>query len=68
MSLEQEKAQHFGFVQFEQFVQQHDVAKRFGHLATVHRQHAVVQPIFRERCAAMRADALRNLVFVMREH
>ncbi len=44
-----------------------EVALRLSHLDTADGQHAVVQPKPRERVAAMGADALGNLVFVVRE-
>ena len=43
-----------------------DIAPGLGHLRAVHANHAVVQPVSRQR-RAIGAAALRDLVFVMRE-
>ena len=52
---------------FDQVVHEQYVAERLGHLRLVHAQKTVVEPIARERCAIVRAAALRQLVLVMRE-
>src|SRR5262245_18660395 len=51
----------------EHFAHRNKIALGFGHLAAADRQHAVVQPVPRERVAAVGTDALGNLVLMVRE-
>ena len=51
----------------EQFAHQHDVAQGLGHLGVVDIDEAVVHPVATELFAIVRAGALGDLVFVMRE-
>ena len=44
-----------------------DIAERLRHLLRAHVDEAVVHPVTRQRLAAMRAAALRDLILMMRE-
>ena len=51
----------------EQLVDRDEIAERLRHLLALHIQEAVMHPDVRQRMLMMRAFALRNFVFVMRE-
>ena len=67
MRRQQRIAQRFRRVLPHQIMHTLDIAHRLGHLGAAEIEHAVVQPPACERCAAVRALALRHFVFVMRE-
>src|SRR3954463_3109889 len=56
-----------GHTLIQQFVHGHEIAERFRHLSAVDGEEPVVHPKIDEASAAMRALALRQLVFMVRE-
>src|SRR6266853_3424383 len=68
MAAEQRQANGLAWPLFHQLVHSDEIAERFRHLLARRRgEEAVMQPVARERRAAMGADALGDLVLVVRE-
>ena len=64
MSLQKREAHGLARIIGQQFVHQLDIAARFRHFFTGHVQHAIVQPVARQR-RIMGAPALCAFVFMM---
>src|SRR5215470_11143796 len=67
MRTEQGEADDFTWRLGQDVAHGDEVALGLGHLDAANRQHPVVQPIPCERVAIMGADALSDLVLVVRE-